>query len=124
MPLVPIPAISRQKRQDLAAQRWETLQAIRPDLAPAIDLQRHLLGIVSSVADALDNGRMPRLSLPQKYLAAKLARGVPVFGGEPIPLPVQLLRPALLRLCDALAAGGAAEAATHIKDAISGGAID
>jgi len=31
--------------------------------------------------------------LPPKYLAAKLARGVPALSGEPIPLPVPVLTP-------------------------------
>jgi FdhE protein len=96
----------------------------RPDLAPALDLQRRLLRLVSDLAATLETGRLPRLSLPPKYLAAKLARGVPVLAGEPIPLPVAVLRPALGRLCEALAEGGAGEAATHIRDAIVSGSIE
>jgi FdhE protein len=76
------------------------------------------------VAGALARGRVPKLSLPPKYLAAKLARGVPALAGEPIPLPVPLLTPMLLRLCDALAAGGAGEAATHIRQALEGGKLE
>jgi FdhE protein len=75
-------------------------------------------------AEVLDAGRLPRLSLPPKYLAAKLARGVPALAGEPIPLPVPALAPALVTLCDALAAGGAGEAAEHIKQAIAGGRME
>jgi FdhE protein len=124
MPHVPIPAISHQNRAALAERRWSAVLAARPDLAPALDLQRRLLGLVSDLAVTLEQGRLPRLSLPQKYLAAKLARGVPVFAGEPIPLPVPALRPALLQLCDALAEGGAGEAATHIRDAIASGNVE
>jgi len=49
---------------------------------------------------------------------------VPVFAGEPIPLPVPALAPALFRLCDALAEGGAGDAATHIREAIASGNIE
>ena len=49
---------------------------------------------------------------------------MPVLAGEPIPLPVPVLAPALLRLCDALAEGGAGDAATHIRDAIESGSIE
>ena len=105
MPHVLIPAISRQNQADLAEQRWRGVLAGRPDLAPALDLQRRLLRLVSDLAATLETGRLPRLSLPPKYLAAKLARGVPVLAGEPIPLPVAVLRPALGRLCEALAEG-------------------
>ena len=97
--------------------------AARPDLGPALDLQRQLLSLVADLAETVDR-RLPRLSLPQKYLAAKLGRSVPVLAAEPIPLPVPMLRPALLRLCDALAEGGAGDAATHIRDAIASGNIE
>jgi FdhE protein len=124
MPHVLIPAISPQNQADLAERRWRGVLAGRPDLAPALDLQRRLLRLVSNLAATLETGRLPRLSLPPKYLAAKLARGVPVLAGEPIPLPVAVLRPALGRLCEALAEGGAGEAATHIRDAIVNGSIE
>lgn len=124
MPYVLIPAISRQNQADLAEQRWCGVLAGRPDLAPALDLQRRLLELVSDVAATLAAGRLPRLSLPPKYLAAKLMRGVPALAGEPIPLPVAVLRPMLVQLCEALAEGGAGEAATHIRDAIVNGSIE
>jgi FdhE protein len=124
MPHVLIPAISRENQANLAEQRWRGVLAGRPDLAPAIDLQRRLLRVVSDLAATLETGRLPRLSLPPKYLAAKLARGVPVLAGEPIPQPVAVLRPALGRLCEVLADGGAGEAATHIGDAIMNGSIE
>ena len=120
-------AISGVKRADLtenAEARWQALRETRADLAPALDLQRALLTLVSDLADKLDGGRLPRLSLPPRYLAAKLARGVPVFVGEPIPLPVPLLAPALVRFCDALADGGAGDAATHIREQLVSGNMD
>src|SRR6267142_3369805 len=124
MPHVQIPAISRQKQADLAERRWRAVLAARPDLGPALDLQRQLLNLVADLSETIENGRLPRLSLPQKYLAAKLGRGVPVLAGEPIPLPVPVLAPTLLRLCDALAEGGAGEAATHIRETIESGNIE
>ena len=124
MPHVQIPAISRQNQADLAERRWRDLLTVRPDLGPALDLQRRLLVLVADLASTLETGRLPRLSLPQKYLAAKLARGVPALAGEPIPLPVAVLRPALLQLCEALGEGGAGEAATHIRDAIANGHME
>src|SRR5262245_1256528 len=111
-------AVLGGKRDDLsemAERRWQTLRDARPDLAPALDLQRRLLALVSDLAATLEGGRLPRLSLPPKYLAAKLERGVPIFAGEPIPLPLPVLTPALARFCDALAAGGAGDAAIHIR---------
>jgi len=118
MPFVALEPATRQSRLAEASRRWDALLAVRPDLAPAIALQRQLIGPVVELTDVIEHGRLPRLSLPPKYLAAKLARGVPALAGEPIPLPVAVLKPTLLRLCEELAAGGAGEAADHIKAAL------
>ncbi len=124
MPYVPISPVFRPELTDSAERRWRAVADARPDLAPALALQRQLLGRVVELAAVLGGGRLPKLSLPPRYLAAKLGRGVPALAGEPIPLPLPALTPTLLHLCDALASGGAGEAAQHIKDAIVGGAID
>jgi len=107
-----------------AERRWQALIDAKPDLQAAVNLQRGLLTHVIDLARTIEGGRLPRLSLPAKYLAAKLSRGVPVLSGEPIPLPAALLKPALLRFCAELAAGGAGEVASHIGTAIGSGRID
>jgi FdhE protein len=124
MPLVIVDAPTRDDLLEISRRRWESLRTARPDLVPAIDLQERLLTIVTNTAHAITSGRLPRLSLPQKYLAAKLVRGVPVFAGEPIPVPLGLLQSSLFQLCDALAEGGAAESAGHIKAAIADGSME
>ena len=124
MPYVPISAVSLDNLMKSAEQRWAAIQQARPDLDPAVALQRQLLTLVAALAATLDKGRLPRLSLPPKYLAAKLARGVPVLAGEPIPLPVAILKPTLLRLCEALAEGGAGDVARHILAAFESGNIE
>jgi FdhE protein len=124
MPYTPLPAGDAGNLSGSAWRRWRTVLDARPDLAPAVVLQRRLLTIVADVAQTLDRGRLPRLSLPPRYLGAKLARGTPALAGEPIPLPMAVLAPALRQLCDALAEGGAGETATHIKDAVERGEIE
>jgi FdhE protein len=108
----------------LAERRWEALVGTHPDLGAAVELQRRLLTRVIDVARSINSGRLPRLSLPGRYLAAKLARGVPVLAGEPIPLPAALLTSSLLRFCEDLAAGGAGDAATHISAAVQTGRLE
>src|SRR5216683_5386369 len=108
MPFLALEPASRESRLAEAAVRWDALLAARPDLEPAVALQRRLIGLVVDLAQTVERGRLPRLSLPPKYLAAKLSRGVPALAGEPIPLPVEALKTALVGLCDALASGGAA----------------
>jgi FdhE protein len=124
---MPYVAVSLEKHPivlETAERRWRAVLEARADLAPAIELQRRLLTLVSELGGTIEHGRVPRLSLPPKYLAAKLARGVPAFAGEPIPLPVSLMRPILGHLCDALAEGGAGQTATHIREAIDHGSME
>jgi FdhE protein len=123
MPLVTVARPTAEQLQDISTRRWDDLRAARPDLAPAVDLQQRLLNIVLSVARAIE-GKLPRLSLPPRYLDAKLKRGVPILTGEPIPLPVQVLKSSFLELCDALAAGGAGESAEHIRRSVDEGQLE
>ena len=124
MPYVPVTPIDGAALLGSAERRWEGVVARRPDLKPAVDLQRNLISIVVRLTGAVQRQGLPRLSLPPKYLAAKLARGVPALASEPIPLPVAALTPPLLDLCAELGRGGAGDAAGHIHSAIESGAID
>jgi FdhE protein len=124
MPYVQIRASSRDTLTESAEARWRRIRGERPDLEPALALQRRLLGSVLDAAASIAGGRLPRLSLPPKYIAAKLTRGVPALAGEPIPVPAPALTPFLLDMCDALATGGAGDAAERIKHAIASGGID
>jgi FdhE protein len=108
----------------MAEMRWLGVLAAHPDLEPAVVLQRALLAEIISLAEAIRRHPMPRLSLPPKYLAAKLSRGVPAFSGEPIPLPVARLTTSLGKLCDELAAGGAGDVATRIRAAVDDRSMD
>jgi FdhE protein len=124
MGYVRIEPISPENLLISAEARWRAIAAARPDLEPALGLQRALLTLVIDLNTVLGRGRLPRLSLPPRYLAAKLARAVPMLAGEPIPVPVRVIVPTLLQLCDALAQGGAGDAATHIRDAIDRGTME
>ena len=101
MPYVALAPVLQQTSLETAAVRWADILSLKPDLEPAVALQRHLLGVVARLTAVLESAPLPRLSLPANYLAAKLSTGVPALSGEPIPLPVDLLTPALLELCRA-----------------------
>src|SRR5262245_908948 len=118
MAFVALDPATRDSRLRAARRRWDALVEERPDLLPAVALQRQLIGLVVDLAETIEHGRLPRLSLPPKYLAAKLTRGIPALTAEPIPLPVNVLKPTLLRLCEELSAGGAGEAADRIHASI------
>src|SRR3982074_1884488 len=121
---VPVSPLNARDLSDTAERRWAGILEQHPDLEPALTLQRRLLTLVIEVSESIAGGKLPRLSLPPKYVAAKLARGVPALAAEPIPGPVAALAPALLRLWDELRAGGGGLAAEHIHDAIANGQIE
>ncbi|MGE0706206.1 MAG: formate dehydrogenase accessory protein FdhE [Vicinamibacterales bacterium] len=114
----------RGSRLALANARWERLGGNVPDLIPAIRLQEQLVKVALDLLDAVEHGHVPRLSLPPKYIAAKLGRGVPALTAEPIPMPAEVLGPGLVRLCGILEAGGAGPAAAHIGTALAEGRIE
>jgi hypothetical protein len=124
VPYLPVAPLPRADVVASAERRWQALVEAKPELVAAVNLQRSLLTLVIDLSRTIDGGRLPRLSLPGRYLAAKLSRGVPALSGEPIPLPAALLKAALVSFCDALAAGGAGEVATHIGAAIESGRVD
>jgi FdhE protein len=124
MPHVVLGPAGRESRLADARERWHVLRAHRPDLEPAIALQEQLLTIVIDLAEQLDSRPLLRLSLPPKYVAAKLTRGKPALAGEPLPIPVATLKPSLLALCRALSRGGTVEAADHIGEALESGRMD
>ena len=124
MPYVLVPPAARAEVHAVAEARWMTIVADRPQLVAAVDLQRKLIERVIALRQTLEGGRLPRLSLPGKYVAAKLTRGVPALAGEPIPLPVAVLTETLVGLCGDLAEGGAGAAAEHIRTVIQDGSLD
>src|SRR5262245_45631289 len=124
MPYIHLPPAAREELEATADERWNAVVAARPDLGPAVALQRRLLALVLDLKQRLEGSPVPRLSLPPKYIIAKLARGVPALAGEPIPLPVPILTGALLGFCRELAAGGGGAVAEHIAAAIKNGSLD
>jgi FdhE protein len=117
MPYVVLPAVNKDSRLALAGSRWAAMGAAHPDLRAAITLQQRLIGLVVDLDESLA-GRVPRLSLPQRYVTAKLSAGIPALSGEPVQLPVDRIEPTLLQLCRALAEGGGGEATLEIRTAL------
>ena len=124
MPYVALPAVDRATRRALADAHWNAVATAKPDLVAAITLQRKLIGLVDDLFGQFEAGRLPRLSLPPKYLTTKLGAGIPALTGEPIQLPVDALRPTFLELCQALVEGGGGEAAQQIRSAAESGQIN
>ncbi len=124
MPYAALPPVTRATRLALADARWGAMLAAKPDLAPAVALQRTLIGRVFNLMDSFEGGRIPRLSLPHRYLTTKLRSGIPALTGEPIQLPADTIAPALVALSRALAEGGGGAATHDILQAMEGGRLD
>ena len=124
MPLVALAPASSDARMSLATAKWNAILLTHPDLAPAVELQRELIALVIDLDCTFEQGRLPRLSLPPRYVAAKLAKGIPALFAEPIPVSSAEIHPRFLALCDALARGGAGEAARKIRTAIEDGSFE
>jgi len=123
MPYVPVVSVDGAALLASAERRWAAIASARPDLAPAVDLQRRLIGIVVRLTAALKDHDQPTLSSLPNDVAARLARGVPALASEPIPLPAATLTAPLLELCSELGHGGAGDAAAHVRAALETGAI-
>ena len=88
----------------------------RPDLEPAVALQRALLGLVIDLAETLRARPAARLSLPAQVPRRQAERGVPALAGEPIPLPVAAAEAGAARACATRwREGGPARPPTHIR---------
>jgi FdhE protein len=109
---------------DQAAHRWAELTGAYPDLEPAIELQRKLLGEVMAMLDRLERSGAVTRPLPPAAVAEKLQRGVPALRGEAIDIPVAELAPSLDRFCQHLANGGAGDVARHVMQAFESGRIN
>lgn len=124
MPYVALAPVAAEAIRALANARWARLAAHRPDLDAPLALQRHIIGRLIDLTDAVRAAGVPRLSLPAGYLAAKLQRGTPALAGEPIPMLTSTLGPGLIGFCEDLARGGAGDPAEHLRALIVEGRLE
>lgn len=108
---------------DQATHRWAELAGEFPDLEPAVELQRKLLGEVITLLERLVRSGAVTRPLPPAAIVEKLQRGVPVLRGEAIEIPVDELAPSLDLFCQHLANGGAGDVARHVLESFESGRI-
>jgi FdhE protein len=122
----PVPKASPTVTDEVKAhldQRLMSLGQTRPDLEAALALQRSLLTQQVDLLGVLMAGGLPSLSMPPRYLVAKLGRGIPILHAEPIPLPSQLLTLAVRDFCDRLRSGATTELAATIQQRFDDGRL-
>lgn len=123
MPYAVQPGAGEGARQALADARWAALASAKPDLNAAVELQRQLLGAVLRLTTAIEAVGAPKLSLPPRYVTAKLGAGIPALVGEPIQVPAGTLGPTLVELCRHLAERGG-DAGRALDHAIRASQLD
>ena len=106
-----------------AETRWADIAAARPDLIPAVAVQRPMVIRTIRVAARL-RLEPPAVHLTPQRVADKLAAGEPLMRGEAAALPVTLLAPLVIAACDDLAAGGAGDVARRVRGCIEAGRVD
>ena len=73
---------------DLAEVRWTELASTRPDLRPAIAMQRSLVGRTIDTVERLAATEITDITLEPALAATKLRAATPVLRGEVLALPV------------------------------------
>ena len=126
MPIVsPDPSAPNGKELRIrVGNRLKKLVTEQPALDTALALQEKLLGREIDLLEEIIESGLPSLSLPPRYLATKLKNGIPIFHGEPIPIPEQILQQGLRAFCDDLADGAASRnAALAISETLDTGQL-
>ena len=115
---------SPDRALEVAEQRWRETLDRRPDLEPAIELQRRLVTRSQELAVIIDQKLPVTLDLSPAPVAAKLRRHTPVLVGEAIVVDARALVPFVLGFCEDLSSGAAGGAAGRLGETLDRGKID
>ncbi len=107
-----------------AETRWTELAATRPDLEPAIAVQRPMVTRTIDAVDRLSATEIAGITLEPALAATKLRAASPVLRGEVLALPTEVLGPLVLHACDDLEAGSAGAVAQHVRACLDADRID
>ena len=109
---------------ELAEQRWRETLDRRPDLDPAIELQRRIVTRSLELTAIIDQKLPATLDLNPAQVAAKLRRQTPILVGEAIVVDARAVVPFVLGFCEDLSSGAAGGAAGRLGETLDRGTID
>ena len=109
---------------EVAEQRWRETLDRQPDLEPAIELQRRIVGRSRELAAVVDQKLPATLDLAPAQVAEKLQRQMPILVGEAIVVDARAVVPFVLGFCEDLLSGAAGGAAGRLGETLDRGRID
>lgn len=108
----------------LAEQRWAAIGQARPDLTPAVDLQRQLVTRSLDLAAAIEHVLPVQTVLAPAEIAVRLGSKRPAFSGVPFEVDGGQLAETVIAFCDDLAKGGAGPPADRVRQTLARGEIN
>ena len=109
---------------EVAEQRWRETLDRQPDLEPAIELQRRIVGRSRELAAVVDQKLPATLDLAPAQVTEKLQRQMPILVGEAIVVDARAVVPFVLGFCEDLLSGAAGGAAGRLGETLDRGRID
>jgi len=115
---------SAQQIISKAERRWERTIATRPDIEPAVVLQRRLVTRTLALAELVDRDQPASVHLDTRGLTAKLKSGMPALAGEQIDVNGGPLKAFAVGFCEDLATGEAGGPSGRLGHTLADGVID
>jgi len=106
-----------------ACVKISEIEANQPDLAGALALQATILRLLIDASERLQDSSRAQPSVEPSAVLERWSRSIPAFRGE-MPQAPASAKSEVLRICEALLTGDAAESARHIHRAVAEGEID
>lgn len=115
---------SPQPHLEEAERQWREIVDRRPDLEPAVELQRRIVNRSLAQATVIDEQTPVTVDLEPTEAAAKLQRKLPILAGEAIQVDARAVAPFVLGFCEDLASGETGAAGGRLGDILARGTID
>ena len=107
-----------------AERQWREIIDRRPDLEPAVELQRRIVNRSLALAAVVDEQTPVTVGLGPTEVAAKLRQQLPILAGETIQLDAGAITPFVVGFCEDLASGETGGAGGRLGDMLGRGTID
>ena len=116
--------LNRKSLLEEAERRWREAIDRTPELAQAVDVQRHIVRRSVALGEVVDEATPVRLTIPRETIAERLHAGRPVIVGEWLEVDATRVGAFLAGFCTDLGRGAAGDPAGRLAQVLNEGAID